>query len=271
MENDQNFLIRKPVNSFLSNIIECFFYIDIPVCQLTEKAEFMIPFPRITLGYFFDHPFRVINDTLNESKLINNAISRISTQRINVLPATDRIRIIGAHLKPFGLACYTQKAVNSLPWLIDIEELFGHMAREFLLKIHHIANTEEMFTAMEDIFLNNILDRDLSLIIKALELIESNSGDIEMTLLSEQLNVSDRTIRNHFYNYVGCSPKEYIRIVKLKQIAYQLKHSQNSLTNIAYSNNYFDQAHFVHEVKGITGQSPGQLRKDIPDFRFLQF
>lgn len=85
------------------------------------------------------------------------------------------------------------------------------------------------------------------------------------------INVSDRTIRNHFYEYIGCSPKEYLRIVKLKQVAYELKHSQKSLTHIAYENNYFDQAHFIHEIKDITGQSPNELRKKIPNFRFLQF
>jgi len=85
------------------------------------------------------------------------------------------------------------------------------------------------------------------------------------------LGVSDRTIRNHFYDHIGCSPKEYLRIVKLKQIAIQLMHSKDSLTHIAYDNNYFDQAHFIREVKNITGQSPSQLKKEMPNFRFLQF
>lgn len=128
-----------------------------------------------------------------------------------------------------------------------------------------------MFDEVETVFLDNILIRDLSLITKAIELIEINSGHLEITELSKRLGVSDRTIRNHFYNCIGCSPKEYFRIVKLKQIAYQLKHSESSLTDIAYDNNYFDQAHFIREVKGITGQSPNQLRKEIPNFRFLQF
>ncbi len=271
MESNENFLVRKPFNTFLSNIIERYFYIDIPVSQLTEEAELMMPFPRITFSYFFDHPFEVTNNTLNELKLINNAISRISLQKINVLPTSSRIKILGAHLKPFALACYTQKSISSLPWLIDMEEVFGNTAKEFLQKIHHLSNIEEMFTEMESLFLDNIIDRDLSLIIKSLELINRHSGKIEIKILSQLLKVSDRTIRNHFNHYVGCSPKEYIRIVKLKQIAYQLKNPQISLTDIAYNNNYFDQAHLVHEVKKITGKSPGKLRDDIPDFRFLHF
>ncbi|WP_048506586.1 helix-turn-helix transcriptional regulator [Chryseobacterium angstadtii] len=271
METDQNFSIREPFNPFLASIIEAYFYIDIPVSKLSEVAEFIMPFPRITMGYFFDHPFEVVNDTLNESKLIYNATSRISLNKINVLPATDRIKIVGAHLKPFGLAYYTKKNINSLPWLIDTEELLGNVAKDFFSKIHHLSNAQDMFDTLEDVFSNNIITRDLSLIKNAVELVEKCSGNTEIGLLSKELNVSDRTLRNHFYSNVGCSPKEFIRIVKLKQIAYQLKYSETSLTDIAVDNNYFDQSHFVHEVKNITGQSPSKLRKDIPNFRFLQF
>jgi len=100
---------------------------------------------------------------------------------------------------------------------------------------------------------------------------ENSAGNIELAELSNQLDVSDRTIRNQFYDCIGCSPKEFIRLVKMKQVAFQMKHSKSSLTNIANDNDYFDQAHFIHEVKSITGYSPNQLRKKIPNFRFLQF
>lgn len=271
METDKYFTIRKPYNSFLSGIVEYYFYIDVPVSQLSEQAEFIIPFPRITFGYFFDHPFTVINDTLKTSQSVNIAISRISIKKITVQPSTDRIKILGAHLKPFGLAYFTKKPINSLPWLINTEELFGSIAKKFLRKVNTCCDTEQMFNEVETVFLDNILIRDLSLITKAIELIEINSGQMEITELSKSLGVSDRTIRNHFYDYIGCSPKEYFRIVKLKQIAFQMKHSESSLTHIAYDNNYFDQSHFIREVKGITGQSPSQLRREIPNFRFLQF
>lgn len=271
METDKYFTIRKPYNSFLSGIVEHYFYIDVLVSQLSDQAEFMIPFPRITFGYLFDCPFTVINHTLNTSQLINAAISRISTQKITVQPCTERIKILGAHIKPFGLAYFTKLPINSLPWLINTEMLFGNIATEFLQRINACHDTAQMFDEIETVFLDNILIRDLSLITEAIELIETNSGHIEIKELSKRLGVTDRTIRNHFYDYIGCSPKEYFRIVKMKQIAYQLKHSENSLTHIAYDNNYFDQAHFIHEVKDITGKSPNELRKEISNFRFLQF
>lgn len=271
IEVEKYFTVRKPYNAFLASIVEYYFYIDAPASLLSDQTEYMIPYPRITFGYFFDHPHRVTNHTLNTSELARVTISRISTQKITVQPATDRIRILGSHVKPYGLAYFTKKPISSLPWLISTEELFGDIAKKFLRKVDACTNTEQIFNEVETVFLDNILIRDLSLITRAIELIEANYGHIEITELSEQLGVSDRTIRTHFYDYIGCSPKEYLRIVKLKQVIFQMKHSESSLTHIAYDNNYFDQSHFIREVKGITGQSPNKLRKEIPNFRFLQF
>lgn len=62
-----------------------------------------------------------------------------------------------------------------------------------------------------------------------------------------------------------------MRFVKLRQVAFALRHSGKSLTHISHDNNYFDQAHFIHEIKGITGLPPNELRKKISHFRFLQF
>lgn len=271
METDNNFVLRKPNNSFLASVVDNYFYIDTPVSQLSGQAEFIIPFPRITFGYFFDHPFTATNHTLGKSALVNIAISKISTQKITVQPNSDKVKILGAHLRPFGLAYFTKKTIAKLDWLINPEELFGNIAKQFVKRVNACQNTEQLFSEVENVFLDNILIRDLSLITEAIGLIEKNARKIEIAELPKKLGVSDRTIRNHFYSYVGCSPKEYLRIVKLKQVAYELKHSQKLLTHIAYDNNYFDQAHFIHEIKGITGQSPSELKQKIPTFRFLQF
>ena len=54
--------------------------------QLSVNPEFIFPFPRVTFGYFFNHPFIAPNQTLNQSALVNMAISRISTDKITVQP-----------------------------------------------------------------------------------------------------------------------------------------------------------------------------------------
>lgn len=272
MDSSNDFVLRSPYNSFLSTIVESYFFIDIEVSQLSLQPEFIIPFPRITFGYFFNLPFSVTNLTTNESIELNMAISRISTQQILVQPTKDKIKIIGAHVKPFALAYLTKQPINSLPWLINIEELFGETAVKFRKTINVCSNLDEMFEEVEKVFLDNMLVRDLSIITKAIELIETTKNEnIAIKEIACQLSITERTLRNHFYEHIGCSPKEYLQIVKMKKVASQLKHSQRSLTEIAYDNSYCDQAHFINEMKKITGHTPNELKKKIPHFRFLQF
>lgn len=251
--------------------MDYYFFIDIPVTELKLKEEYVIPFPRITFGYFFEYPFSVINHSAGETIKAEMIISRISTSQISVKPLTDRVKIIGAHVRPYALAYLTNGNISKLPWLIQTEDLFGKNAQKFRASIKRCLSPKEMFVEVEQIFLRTILAKDLSLITNAVHIIESERGDISLSTLSEKMGVSSRTLRNHFYKSIGCSPKDYIHLVKLKQAVFQMKYSTDSLTSVSYSQNYSDQAHFTNTIKTITGQSPKKIREKIPDFRFLQF
>ncbi len=269
MEND--FIIQKPFNAHLQSLVDYYFFIHIPVTELKLKEENVIPFPRITFGYFFDHPFSVTNHSTEETVKAEMIISRISTNQVSIKPLTERVKIIGAHVRPYTLAYLTNKSISEMPWLIKTEELFGQNALKFKDSINKCENPKEMFGEVENIFLRTLLAKDLSIIVEAVHVIESQKGDISLSTLSDIVGSSSRTLRNHFYKSIGCSPKEYIHLVRLKHAVYQMKYSSDSLTSVSYSQNFADQAHFTNTVKHITGFSPKKIRDSIADFRFLQF
>ena len=269
MEND--FIIEKPVNSFLQTWVDYYFFIEIPVDKLKLTEEFVFPFPRITFGYFFEHPFLVTNHSVNENYSADMIISRISTDQISVKPLTDKVKIIGAHIKPYALALLTNDNISKMPWIIKTSDLFKNEAKTFKKNIDGCSNPKEMFAEVEHVFLKSVLTKDLSCVIRAIDLIEEEKGNISISALAENTGVSTRTLRNHFYKSVGCSPKEYIMLVKLRQSIHQMKYSSSSLTSVSYSQNFADQAHFTHTVKNIIGSHPKEIKKKLPDFRFLQF
>ncbi len=116
-----------------------------------------------------------------------------------------------------------------------------------------------------------MLDRNLQTITEAVDLIEKKEGNIKLSEIAIGLKLSERTVRDQFHQYIGCAPKEFIRLVQLKKSIQQMSLTDDSLTDITYRNSYFDQAHFVNSFKNITGKSPKDLRKEMPNFRFLQF
>ncbi|MEM7372557.1 MAG: AraC family transcriptional regulator [Bacteroidota bacterium] len=269
MNND--FVIQKPSDIYLQSLVEYYFFIDISVEDLKLKTEHILPFPRITFGYFFDYPFLVTNHTLKESAKAEIVISKISTDKISIKPLTERVKILGTHIKPYALAFFTNENISHLPWLIKTPDLFKTRAISFVKAIKKCTSPKQMFEEVENAFLDTIIPKDLSTIIQAVELIEKSNGNICISDISKEMGISGRTLRNHFYRNIGCSPKEYIHLLKVKQIVQQMKDSDDLLTSISYSQNYSDQAHFTNSVKNITGFSPKEIRKKIPDFRFLQF
>lgn len=266
-----NFTIQKPRDPFLSTLVDSYFFIDIPISAISEVQEYVIPFPRISFGYFFDHPFMVTNHDLRRSEKVSMIISRISSQKISVLPLTDRIKILGAHVRPYALAYLTERPINKLPWLIDTLELFGETAVNFRKAIRECRDCAEMFEQVENVFLQTLLPRNLRTITEAVDLIERAEGKIKLIELANHFGLSDRALREQFHKHIGCAPKEFIQLVQFKQSIQHMSSTDDSLTAISYENNYFDQAHFVNSFKKITGKSPNALRKEMLNFRFLQF
>ncbi len=269
MEGD--FIIHHPANESLKAFVDYFFHINIPVSELKFNEEFIFPFPRITFGYFFQHPFEVRNHTNGKHAQAELIFSRVSTDQVSVRPVTDHIKIVGAHIKPYALALLSQNPVSDLPWLVQAEDLWEDFDPGLKDSLQQCSEPEEMFMILEQFFLDHILLRNLELITGAIDLIELNKGDISITELSDKLCVSVRTLRNHFYRSVGCSPKDYLLLVKLRQSIYQMKYSEDSLTSVSYQQHFADQAHFTHTMKNLLGSPPKLIRQKIPHFRFLQF
>lgn len=230
-----------------------------------------MPFPRITFGYFFDHPFKVTNHTRKRSTTAEMVISKISTDQISVEPLTEKVKIIGAHVKPYALSFFTDVPISNLPWIIHTKNLFKAYAAQFKKDADKCSTTQALFETVENVFKSSLLKKKSPLIIAVANKIDACRGNVSVREIADKHNVSTRTVRNHFYKYVGCSPKDYIHLVRLKQAVFNMKNSEDSLTALSYEQEFSDQAHFTHTIKNITGFPPKNIKKNIPDFRFLQF
>lgn len=264
-----DFTIYKTTHSLLEKVVDFFFYVDVPVEVLAHLQEEIIPYPRATLGYFFNHPFLV--EQAGKQSSVNFIISRISTMPATVQPQSDYVKIIGVHLKPYALAYFTEQSVDSLPLSLSVNELFSHHVEQCIDHLNATSELTEQFQGLEALLLSNRQDKDLSLISQAVELIENSNGNRKVTDIAKQLGTTTRTLRNHFHQYVGCSPKAYIQLVKLNKSVAEIKNTPTNLTEVSYDNDYFDQAHFIKTIKSITGKTPKILQQETNNFRFLQF
>ncbi|MFK7937527.1 MAG: helix-turn-helix domain-containing protein [Saprospiraceae bacterium] len=64
--------------------------------------------------------------------------------------------------------------------------------------------------------------------------------------------------------YLGVSPKEYLQIARFRRTLNRLEsRTEYSLTEIAYQMGYYDQSHFIKEIRGFTGQRPRHLVRNL--------
>jgi len=74
--------------------------------------------------------------------------------------------------------------------------------------------------------------------------------------LACRFNLSTRQFDRKFKEYAGFSPKMYMRLTRLSNAVKQ-QVSNKPLSQIAYECGYYDQSHFIHDIKAFTGYHPG--------------
>jgi AraC-like DNA-binding protein len=94
----------------------------------------------------------------------------------------------------------------------------------------------------------------------AISLLSNNS--LSLKQLQEVLQLTEKSFERKFKEYVGIPPKLYSRICRYQASLHQLRNNEyNKLSDIAYENDYADQAHFIRSFKEFTGCSPLQFQK----------
>ena len=69
--------------------------------------------------------------------------------------------------------------------------------------------------------------------------------------------LSTKQFSRIFTEYVGASPKEFQRIVRVQRVLYLLQENpQYNFAQLAYSCGFSDQSHMIREFKLFTGYTP---------------
>lgn len=92
-----------------------------------------------------------------------------------------------------------------------------------------------------------------------------NKGIVSLDKLAHFANMSFRNFERRFIEEVGMSPKLYARIIRFyNAVENKMRHPEKSWTEITYEGGYFDQAHFIKEVKTFSAKTPDELFKYTP-------
>ncbi|MGX5820609.1 helix-turn-helix domain-containing protein [Chitinophaga lutea] len=97
------------------------------------------------------------------------------------------------------------------------------------------------------------------------DLIFSSNGELSVKALSEQVFWSSRQINRYFHQTLGVSLKTYCSILRFRASFHHIKEGK-----LFPEQRFFDQSHFIREIKKLSGVSPKELSRNQND-RFIQF
>jgi AraC-like DNA-binding protein len=156
--------------------------------------------------------------------------------------------------------------INSI---IPIEDILGNGYRLLNEQLDSSKDIFEMSEHMDAYLTQKLLcqkhNKHTTNIANCSNIILFKKGNISLDSLAYNGNMSARNFERRFIDEIGMPPKLYARIVRFySAIENKMLHPVKSWTDITYENGYYDQAHFIREVKSFSAKTPEELFSDTP-------
>ena len=133
-------------------------------------------------------------------------------------------------------------------------------------KISDQANLSDQIHAVESFLLRQIRTaagcRKFKVVDYAVKHILMHKDSSDLNMILSQCNISARYLQKLFDEYVGVSPKMFMKIIRFQQSFKYLNDPGSSLTSVAYHCGYFDQSHFIRDFKSLSGKLPSQYQAE---------
>lgn len=189
-------------------------------------------------------------------------------------PVGEWVQTCGVRFRPLGLRAFLNISQSEIKdQSLDATLLFGKEILQLADQLragHAIPNIPDL---LNNFFLQRIKTStaQLEMIDHFLRYIFVHKGQLKLTYLQQNARISYRQIDRLFKQHLGLSPKAYARIVRFNHCVFLHRHQEfRKLTDLAYAGGYFDQMHFIKEVKHFTHRTPKQYftRSDQMDQAF---
>jgi AraC-like DNA-binding protein len=143
---------------------------------------------------------------------------------------------------------------------ISLTDLGMHAAAwDRLMDPSTASNPLKFLNDMEEmiwgLFKNNEIDPWANWVVNR---IYSSKGTIRVGRLAEESTLSRRQFERRFVERIGTSPKSLAQIMKFQHVLQSMK-SVETLTQLAYDADYYDQSHFIKEFRMRSGTTPRQI------------
>ncbi len=181
------------------------------------------------------------------------------------LGISNSLRMFSVSLRPQAIPLFLKTPAslyfNRNVSLTDIIGTESHRIEDLL---YHSLSFEEQIIHMEN-FLAGFLAKHYARephvkFRQAGDHIIRNGGNVSVGTLASMACMSLKHYERCFAQQMGCSPKQFLRIVRFQYSLHQRKAQPDcELASLAAACGYYDQAHMNRDFQAFTGLSPGRF------------
>ena len=251
--------LKYSQNSLLQKYIHCYYGANIGVEKYIAFPNYYIPSCIISRA-IFKQSENIITVKKDPSKTLSFYCVNTYKKPLEI-KYEDNFKTFNIVFKPYGLAQFTNNRVDFKNRIfLDHTKIF-----EPFFDNHPLFQTYtfgEKIVSIENYLLSVLSEKNhTDMVIKKMDLWLTDKSENSLTSIK-----TDKTLYRAFKNLCGESPGTLYNIVRLRkamQAIIEQRSSDQKLSDIAYSLDFFDQAHFTKSFKKSIQKLPKDFTKSL--------
>lgn len=259
-----SFLCAKP-SELLSPYISQYWIIENCIPKGKSHIQRIVPSGLMELSFYLGDRPKVLN---SKSELPENTLLSGQRNTHYDLLISGKLSIFSVTFKPQGVRMFFNLPLielfnQNIPLCFIEKEAVQKVENDLLQSL----NFGDKIKATEEYLLRQLqkngYDQNERRIKDSIRIINQSKGVISVEELASRACLSEKQYSRIIKDYVGISPKQFLRIIRFQHAIYKKQNKPNiSLTNLAYDCGYFDQSHMISDFKDLSGKAPKQFFSD---------
>jgi len=188
------------------------------------------------------------------------------TEQFYIEP-TGYVNTFAIRFYPYGFANFISIPLNELGNKeTALSKLFGDEITERLSQeIIRAKTTIERISIIETFLLDRVSDKAIidHIVKSTIDTMLLSKGSQPLNTILKDDFKKRRQLERNFKKQIGLSPKQLSKVIRLQATLHMLLNKgTETLTDVAYENEYYDQAHFIKDFKEFAGITPKEFLTD---------
>ena len=228
-----------------------------------KHIQRVVPSGLIELSFYFGDKPQVVE---NQKSVLDHAVITGQLNGYHDLLVTGQLSLFSIASYPHGLADFIEMPIIELNnSTVPLNDVLKQFSSQLVDELDNAETFEKRIQIIEQFLLGCLARNRPSYnherMQHCIKLINQKKGRVDIDELSAEACLSRKQFERVFSNYVGASPKQFLKTIRFQNAICQQSFANNSLAQVACECGYYDQSHMNRDFAILAGMSPKNYMK----------